>query len=71
MKTAIDCFHLNQEALEVSVEVIAHTAREPERYLLTNIEMWITGEDRILVKQAITDEDKEYVLTKLELAEPR
>lgn len=39
---------------------------ETERYLLTNIEMWITGEDRILVKQAITDEDKEYVLTKLE-----
>ncbi len=43
---------------------------ETERYLLTNIEMWITGEDRILVKQAITDEDKEYVLTKLELATP-
>lgn len=39
---------------------------ETDRYLLTNIEMWITGEDRILVKQAITDEDKEYVLTKLE-----
>ena len=38
---------------------------EAERYLLTNIEMWITGEDRILVKQAITDEDKEYVLTHL------
>ena len=43
---------------------------DTERYLLTNIEMWITGEDRILVKQAITDEDKEYVLTKLELATP-
>lgn len=43
---------------------------ETERYLLTNIEMWISGEDRILVKQAITDEDKEYVLTKLELAKP-
>lgn len=39
---------------------------ETERYLLTNIEMWITGEHRILVKQAITDEDKEYVLTRLE-----
>lgn len=39
---------------------------ETERYLLMNIEMWITGEDRILVKQAITDEDKEYVLIKLE-----
>lgn len=43
---------------------------ETERYLLTNIEMWIATEDRILVKQAITDEDKEYVLTKLELAKP-
>ena len=39
---------------------------ETERYLLTNIEMWITGEDRILVKQSIVDEDKEYVLTHLE-----
>ena len=38
---------------------------ETERYLLTNIEMWVTGEHRILVKQAITDEDKEYVLTHL------
>lgn len=38
---------------------------ETERYLLTNIEIWITGEHRILVKQAITDEDKEYVLTHL------
>lgn len=39
---------------------------ETERYLLLNIEMWISGEDRILVKQALTDEDKEYVLTHLE-----
>lgn len=39
---------------------------ETERYLLTNIEMWITGEDRILVKQSLTDEDKEYVLSHLE-----
>lgn len=39
---------------------------EAERYLLMNIMMWISGEDRILVKQEITDEDKEYVLTKLE-----
>lgn len=39
---------------------------ETERYLLTNIEMWVTGEHRILVKQSITDEDKEYVLTRLE-----
>lgn len=41
---------------------------ETERYLLMNIEMWISGEDRILVKQALTDEDKEYVLTRLERA---
>jgi hypothetical protein len=39
---------------------------ETERYLLANIEMWIAGEDRILVKQIIVDEDKEYVLTRLE-----
>lgn len=39
---------------------------ETERYLLTNIEMWITGEDRILVKQSLVGEDKEYVLTHLD-----
>jgi len=39
---------------------------EAEQYLLMNIMMWISGEDRILVKQEITDEDKEYVLTRLE-----
>lgn len=39
---------------------------EAERYLLMNIMMWISGDDRILVKQEITDEDKEYVLTKME-----
>ena len=38
-----------------------------QRYLISNIEMWISGEHRILVKQAITDEDKEYVLTHLEI----
>lgn len=43
---------------------------ETERYRIMNIEMWITGEDRILVKQIITDEDKEYVLTKLEAVTP-
>ena len=43
---------------------------ETERYRIMNIEMWITGEDRILVKQIITDEDKEYVLTKLEAVAP-
>lgn len=44
---------------------------ETERYLLTNIEMWVTGEHRILVKQSLTDEDKEYVLTKLEYVTPK
>lgn len=44
---------------------------ETERYLLTNIEMWISGEHRILVKQSIVDEDKEYVLTRLEEARPK
>ena len=39
---------------------------ETERYLLSNIELWVTGTDRILVKQAITDADKEYILTRLE-----
>ena len=39
---------------------------ETEHYLLSNIEMWVSGEHRLLVKQAITDEDKEYVLTHLE-----
>lgn len=43
---------------------------EAERYKIMNIEMWITGEDRILVKQVIADEDKEYVLTKLEAVTP-
>jgi len=41
---------------------------ETERYRITNIEMWVNGADRILVKQVITDEDKEYVLTKLVVA---
>lgn len=40
---------------------------ETERYLISNIEMWISGEDRILIKQAIINEDKEYVLTNLEM----
>lgn len=50
---------------EETVTVPAGTF-ETERYLLMNIEMWISGEDRILVKQSLTDEDKEYVLTRLE-----
>jgi hypothetical protein len=43
---------------------------ETEHYLLSNIEMWVSGPHRILVKQAITDEDKEYVLTRLETRPP-
>lgn len=58
--------YLGQETITVPAGTF-----ETEHYLLTNIEIWITGEDRILVKQAITDEDKEYVLTKLEFATPR
>ena len=34
-------------------------------YLLDNIQMWISDDERILVKQIIIDEDKEYVLTRL------
>ena len=41
---------------------------ECDHYLLANIEIWSSGEDRILVRQEITDEDKEYVLTRLEHA---
>lgn len=50
---------------EETVTVPAGTF-ETERYLLTNIEMWITGEDKILVKQSLVGEDKEYVLTRLD-----
>lgn len=61
--------HLNQARFRylgsATVTVPAGTF-ETERYLLGNIEMWIAGADRILVKQAITGEDKEYVLTRLE-----
>jgi hypothetical protein len=44
---------------------------EAERYRIMNIELWITGEDRILVKQVIAEEDKEYVLTRLEAVSQR
>lgn len=43
---------------------------ETEHYLLGDIEIWYTGEDRILVKQVLRSEDKEYILTKLALASP-
>ncbi len=39
---------------------------ETDVYLLRNIKMWIAGADRILIKQSIVDEDKEYILTRLE-----
>ena len=39
---------------------------ETERYRMNTIELWVATEDRILVKQTIVDEDKEYVLTRLE-----
>ncbi|NKB44520.1 MAG: hypothetical protein GKS03_09615 [Alphaproteobacteria bacterium] len=57
--------YLGQETITVPAGTF-----ETERYLLTNIEMWVTGEHRILVKQSIVDEDKEYVLTRLEEAKP-
>ncbi|MDG2320331.1 MAG: hypothetical protein P8L79_08740 [Rhodospirillaceae bacterium] len=41
-----------------------------ERYLLGNIDIWYYGEDRVLVKQSLRGDDKEYILTKLELVTP-
>lgn len=52
--------YLGEETVTVPAGTFA-----TQRYLLTNIAMWISGEDRILVKQEITDENKEYVLTEL------
>ena len=48
-----------------SVTVPASTL-ETEHYRIMNTDLWISGEDRILVKQLIADEGKEYILTQLE-----
>lgn len=52
--------HLGQETITVPAGTF-----DTDIYLLDNIRMWISGDERILVKQIIIDEDKEYVLTQL------